>query len=731
MTSPFAVTLHRQWEALGPRRRAGLVVGLPVALYLLAYFVGPAGGWLAKKAPVGIVTVGVVEGSVTALLAIGLILIYRTNRFINFAYGSMGSLVGVFFLGLFIQHHWPFFLILPLGVVAGGLAGGLIEFLVIRRFFNASRLILTVASIGLAQVLGYLELRGALAVHFTSLTGGFTIPISWRVNLGVVPIRGDQILILIVVPAVISVLAWFLLRTDAGVAVRAAAENSDRALLLGIPIRRLSTLVWVAAGALATLTYILKAPFTGVTPGVLNGPDILLPALAAAVVARMESLPIAFAAGAGLGITEQLVLWNFSKRPALTDVVFFVVVLCALLLQRRRFSRAEEGASSSWSSTATVKPIPIPLRRLPEVRYVKWGLLTAVAALFVFVPHLWGPANQYLAADAMVWSMVGVSLVVLTGWGGDVSLGQFAFVGLGAFTAGNLIQHLHADLFLSLIAAGAAGAAAALFVGLPALRIRGLFLAVTTLAFSIAVDGFVLNPNYFPKQIPSSVKRPLLLERFDLDNNYLLYLVCLVFLAFAVLAAYGVRKARSGRVLIATRDNARASQAAAVPATNVRLSAFILAGIIAGVAGGLHVLLLSSISVGSYSPTASLEVFSTAVIGGLGSLAGAIFGVLVFRYLETVHSLGQLRTAVAGAGLLFVLYFLPGGLWGVVIRGRDRLLRRVADRRHILVPSLVADKRVVAEEERSEELSLLQGALGSDNDGATPTDHPEVREPVS
>jgi branched-chain amino acid transport system permease protein len=273
---------------------------------------------------------------------------------------------------------------------------------------------------------------------------------------------------------------------------------------------------------------------------------------------------------------------------------------------------------------------------------------------------------------------------------------------------------------------------AALLVGLPALRIRGLFLAVTTLAFSIAVDGYVLNPNYFPKQIPTSVKRPLLLERFDLNNNYDLYIVCLIFLAFAVLAAVGVRQARSGRVLIATRDNPRASQAAAVPTTNARLSAFILAGIIAGVAGGLHILLLSSISVGSYSPTASLEVFSTAVIGGLGSLAGAIFGVLTFRYLETVHSLGQLRTAVAGAGLLFVLYFLPGGLWQVVISGRDRLLRRVADRRNIVVPSLVADKRVQADEERSEELSLLKGALGADSTNGAPADgqHPEPVEPV-
>jgi branched-subunit amino acid ABC-type transport system permease component len=119
-----------------------------------------------------------------------------------------------------------------------------------------------------------------------------------------------------VVPAVIAFLAWFLLRTDAGVAVRAAAENNDRALLLGIPVRRLATVVWLIAGGLAALTYMLQAPFEGVKPGLsANGPTVLLPLLAAAVVARMESLPVAFGAGVGLGIMEQVVRWNSSGAP--------------------------------------------------------------------------------------------------------------------------------------------------------------------------------------------------------------------------------------------------------------------------------------------------------------------------------------------------------------------------------------------------------------------------------
>src|SRR5439155_7326250 len=130
-----------------------------------------------------------------------------------------------------------------------------------------------------------------------------------------------------------------------------------------------------------------------------------------------------------------------------------------------------------------------------EVRWVKVGLIALVAAMFIVVPSGWSASSQLLAAFAIVWAMVGVSLVVLTGWGGNISLGQFGIVGVGAVVGGNLVAKSHADLFLALLAAGAAGAVVALIVGLPALRIQGLFLAVTTLAFAIALNAYFFNPD--------------------------------------------------------------------------------------------------------------------------------------------------------------------------------------------------------------------------------------------
>jgi branched-chain amino acid transport system permease protein len=701
----------RRFRALNQRRRTAIVVGTILVAYLIALVLPGTSDFLHDKAPVGIVIVGVITGTVTSLLAIGLILVYRTNRFINFAYGAMGSLVGVLAIGLYLAHGWPYFLVLPLGVVAGVAVGAAVEFAVIRRFSNSTRLILTVASLGLAQLLGGLELLGSKAINFTALNGAFPVPISFKMRIDVATLGGDQLLIILTVPLIALGLAWFLLRTDAGIAVRAAAENSDRALLLGIPIRRLSTIVWMIAGGLATLTYILKAPFTGVAPGVAsNGPTVLLPGLAAAVVARMESLPLAFGAGLGLGIMEQIVRWNTAGTPSFQNVVFLVVIIGALLVQRGTLSRAKLGGTSSWSATGIVKPIPRELRRLPEVRVPKVALLAIVGLAFVVWPASWSSSNQLLLAFAIVWAMVGVSLVVLTGWGGHISLGQFGIAGVGAIVAGSMVQKAHADLFLSLLVAGAAGAAIALVIGLPALRIQGLFLAVTTLAFAIALDNYFFNTNRFPWLLPNDVRRPLLWQRFFLDSNYAMYLVCLAFLGLSILAALGVRKARSGRVVIATRDNSRSADAAAVPTTGVKLSGFVLAGVIAGIAGGLHVLLLHALGQHTYDPVDSLTVFSTAVIGGLGSITGAITGVLVFRYLETITALGDLRLLITGTGLLVVLYALPGGFGQILLSLRDRYLRIVANRRGILVPSLVADRRATGEH-APQEASMLEGAL--------------------
>jgi branched-chain amino acid transport system permease protein len=700
-------------------RATQILLGL-VAAYALLYPV--PGSPLPERMPTGVIVQGVVYGTSYALLAMGLILIYRTTRIVNFAYGAMGAMPGAITVGLFVGKGVNWWVAIAIGVVVGAANGAAVELLVIRRFASSSRLVLTVATIGLAQILGAIGLGVGVGLGTDILTGNVDTPLSGSVFIRPYPLRGDHIFLLAIAPVVLGVLGWFLLRTDAGRAVRAAAENEDRALLLGVPVRRLQTIVWALAGALATITYVTKVPFTGIAPDPGLSATTILPGLAVAVIARFQSLPLALWAGIGLGIAEWTIRWNVTAESVF-DVTFLVVILIALLARREHASRAETG-ESTWDSAGILKPIPAVLRRLPEVRGALYAIAAVGAVVLIVVPARAAPSTVVSMSFALVWALVAVSLLVLTGWGGNISLGQFGIVGVGAMTAGELMLRWNLDLFIGVIGAVVVGAVVAVLIGLPALRIRGMYLAVTTIAFAVALDSYFLNPVNFPSLVPDSIIRPVLWKRFDLDSPRATFYLCLGALVVAVVVVRACRRTRAGRVVIATRDNERAAGAFAVPTTRVKLQTFVLSGCLAGLAGALYVVVLGGSGQGTFRPDMSIQVFSFAVIGGLGSVSGAIAGVGLFRALDFVlaeYAAGSaatiLRLSLTGAGLLLVLYFLPGGLWQFVHRQRDRYLRWVAVRRGIDVPSLVADKRADDEgpthddEHPEDETAVISGAL--------------------
>jgi ABC-type branched-subunit amino acid transport system ATPase component/branched-subunit amino acid ABC-type transport system permease component len=659
----------------GRRGAAGLALAAAATAAVLA-----ATRLAPDRVPLGIAVQGAILGTGTGLLAIGLVLTYRATRAVNFAYGAMGGVGAALAVGLHLAHGWPWAAAVPLAVATGVVVGGAVERLVIRRFRDAPRLVLTVATIGLAQLLGGVELLIPQLLGSESLVGGFETPLN-RIRVAVDPVllTGNDLLVVAVVPAVIAALSWFLLRTDAGTAVRAIAENSDRARLLGIPASRLSLLVWLVAGGVAALTVTLTAPGSGLTIDAAAGATLLLPALAAAVVANLESLPVAFAAGVGLGVLDQVVRWNLD-RPAIETVVFLGVIMVALLARHPRATRVDADLSS-WSITGGARPIPPALRGLREVRTARLLAGLALVAAAAAVPALATPSQLDQVSVWMIYGLVAVSLVVLTGWGGTVSLGQMGIVGVGALVAGNLIGRWNVDLFLALAGGAVAGGMVALLVGLPALRVRGLFLAVTTLAFAVAVDSFLLNPGNFRTLSFPDFDRPVLWQRFDLRSERVLYLLCLGALVLAVLLVRGLRSARSGRALIAVRDNQRAAAAVAVPAVRTRLIGFVVAGTLAGVAGALHALVLRSIGFHTYDTSLSLLVFSMAVIGGLGSIGGALSGVALVELAG--YAAPRLQLLITGAGMLLVLLLVPGGVAEAAERIRDRLLATLARRRGI------------------------------------------------
>jgi ABC-type branched-subunit amino acid transport system ATPase component/branched-subunit amino acid ABC-type transport system permease component len=643
-----------------------------VLLWLVAAVVLPHG------APVGIVLTGAFIGALTGLMSVGLILVWRANRIINFASAAIAGLAGSVAVHMFVTTGLPYWLTLVTGPLLGILIGAVVEVAVIRRFTNAPRLVLTVATIGLAQLLGGVEMMlpglfGAKGMVIAS----FETPLSgWSVSSGRIPFDGNHLLIALVVPVVVGGLAFFLQRSLAGTAIRAAAENTERARLLGIPVRNLATAVWALAGGLAALTLVLRAPLLGVSPSAASGTAILLPALAAAILARMESMPVAFGAAVGIGVIDGLIRWN-TTTPELTYLLTFLMILIGLLIQRRGKSRAHD-SDAGLSNAELIRPINPAVAALRSVQVGRILCWVAVAAALILVPTQLAPGASFTGSIMVTWAIIGVSLVVLTGWGGQISLGQFGIAGAAAIVAGNLVIHWNLDLFATLFLSAIAGALVALLIGLPALRIQGPFLAVVTLSFAVVLDAIVLNPNITGSIIPETVRRPILWNRFNLEDERTMLYFCIAILVFVVALTMGVRRSRSGRLILASRDNLKAAEAASVPSTWIRLTAFVFSGTIAGLAGGLHMLVNHGARGGSYAPYMSVDVFSLTTIGGLGSIPGAIVGAGAGRGLQDASDI--LRLVASGVGVLLVLWLIPSGVAGLASKLRDAVLARIAAR---------------------------------------------------
>ncbi len=282
-------------------------------------------------------------------------------------------------------------------------------------------------------------------------------------------------------------------------------------------------------------------------------------------------------------------------------------VLVALLLQRRSSSRLDNDTAASWSAAEEVRPLTEAQARLTPVRLFRLGLTVAVLAGLVAIPVFLRVDQVYKATGVAIFGIVGISLVVLTGWAGQISLGQMAFVGIGAAVAGKCTVDWGLHIVPAIIAGGVAGAVTALVVGLPALRLRGLYLAVTTLAFAMAVSAWILNDTFPIDWVPRSrVERGTLISTdaltIDLMDDTTYYVFCLVVLALVAFAVRGIRRSRTGRAIIALRENERAAQSYSLSAVRVKLTAFVISGTIAGIAGGLFVHYSFGIDLASYQP---------------------------------------------------------------------------------------------------------------------------------
>jgi len=644
---------------------------------------------------------GLVTGLTYASFAAGFVLIYRSTGVLNFAHGEVGAFGVALFVLLLAQYSVNWWLSFLLALAACAAIGMAIELIVIRRLFNSPRLVVLIATIGVGQIVLFAKFR----LPSVAAPGPISPPFkaTWTPT-DHIRLQAREIVVLVVVPVLIAVLAWFIARTRFGLAVRASASNADTARVYGTSPRRTSTIVWSISGAFAAATAIFLAPLQGINSAQAGtaaiAEPLLLRVLVVSLLARMRSLPGTLIGGIAVGVAEQLIRTNVdSANRSVVDVYLFLAVLVVVLLVVR-----STGEQESWSLAPRIKAIP---SRLESVWWVRRLNAIGFAALFGFFVLLGltlsSASSLFTWTSIMLFAMVALSMTVLTGWAGQLSLGQYAFVGLGGLTVLGLTQGndipIPFNLFnlairlpwaWAMVAATAVGVVTAVIVGLPALRVRGLFLAVTTLAFAVASATWLFNQEFFtggtsyprPAEKPVLDIGPILIDFGASRKNY--YFLCLVSLAVVAAVVARLRRTGIGRSWIAVRDNEEMAAASTVSPTRMKLVAFGVAGGIAAYSGGLLVTLVPSLQpVSLFRAGESIVVVATAIIGGLGSVAGPILGALWVRGIPQAIPEGLddlVRLLTSSIGLLVLLMYFPGGLLQIIYSIRDKLLER-ADRR--------------------------------------------------
>ena len=631
----------------------------------------------------GIVTTGLLIGLTYGVLAAGLVLVFRASGVINLAHAETGAFGAALLARMVADGGVPWAVALPVVIVVGAAVGALIELVVVRRLVSTPRVVLLVATLGVAQLL----LVAQIALPDVSTPGApYPQPIDRVLAFGGITLDGAAFLTLGMIPAAVLVLTVFLNRTPTGLAVRAAADNADAAELAGISTRKVSTLVWALAGGLAVLTVVLANGLLRSRTGAVDigfGPGLLLRALAAALVGRLVSLPLALVGGMVIGVADAVLQVSFPGETGYLDAVLFVAVLGLVLYRAVRDGRGGRRAdAASLALFAAERPIPAALRGTwwaERSGAIGWAV-AGVAALFVPLLNL--DAGQLAAAARVpLFAIVGLSLVVLTGWAGQLSLGQFAFYGLGAMTAAALVQR-GVPFPAAVAEATILGVLASLVIGLPALLVRGLFLAVTTLAFAVAATSALFQADFLVGDAKVLTFEPGRYLGLDLRDGPTYYYICLAALALCAVLVSALRRSGVGRSIIAARSNPdRAASLTVSPVTSMLL-AFAVSGGLAAFAGALFAGLERSVGYTQFSVYESLAAVAVVMIGGLGSVSGAVLGSLWVFGIPALFGNGDIaKLLTSSIGLLVLLLYLPGGLRSLLLLGRNALLELVARRR--------------------------------------------------
>ena len=613
--------------------------------------------------------IGIVAGAIYAVTAMGLVVTYTTTGVFNFAQGAVGMVAAFSYWELTQSYHWPVVLALVVVLlVEAPLLGALVEFIFMRRIYGAS------ADRSLMVTLGVLLIMVGVA---TAVWGQQTLRIvppffeGHEVTIFGVVVTYQQLLIVIVAVVIALGLRLYFMNFRSGVAMRAVVDDPELLALAGVAPYRVSRRGWMLGFMLAGLAGVLLAPTVGSTGLNIDTLTLLVVnGYAAAVVGRLRSLPWTFGGGIALGLADAYATGYLPGHiPAalveqIATIIPAVFLFVALLVVPSARLRA-------------IGRIPVHLP--PKVANARQslvgsGLLVVAVAVISVVA-----AGSTLAtiSQGIALGIVALSLVLLTGYGGQVSLCQYTFLGVGAFTMGKVAGG--GGSWLGLLAAVGICAALGMLVALPALRLRGLYLALATLAFGEAMYyGFFSNSSIFPGYGGSITVGRLALPGTQGIGARTEMIEIAVFFGACAIGVLALRRSAFGRRLVAMNDSPAAFATLGIDATVTKMIAFGVSAGMAGLGGVLYAGVQGSISANDVELFASLILLLFVSIWGIRTTAGALLAGLTATILPSLSThlppaWAQLSGLVAGLGIV-LLGRSPEGVLGVPwLRARVRL----------------------------------------------------------
>jgi sulfate-transporting ATPase len=616
--------------------------------------------------------IGLGAGATYALFAQGAVLIYRGSGLVNFAQGAVGTFAAyIAFVELQGRHEWATLPAIVVAVIAAGAVSLAFQTVVLRALRRAAAIVRVIATIGLL---------GLLQAVVTKRYGVSNQPVDSYLPHDVYEWGGitvqEQRLYLVAITVVVTGALWAWTRyTRVGLAIHASAQNERAVQTLGWSPDRLAALTWTIGGALGGLAAVLAAPLTGLSAATFTI-VVTVAGLGAALLGGFHSFPLTLVGGLIIGIGEAMAtkyladVKDFLHQDLITGLdrtpAFLVIFIVVVVRGRGLPLRSHVAPRLPRLGTGEISP-----------RGVLLGAAAALALLFGVMDETWAQATYISLASAVMI----LSVVVLTGYAGQISLAQWALAGVGALIAGQFVRagvSTELAILLGILLTIPVG----LVFALPALRTRGVNLAVVTLGLGFLVSGVVFaNPDYLGERLDGGTRIGRIklfgLEVDAFNHPHAWAAVSLTCFTLLALMVANLRRSRTGRRLIAVRTNERAAASLGISVFGVKLFAFALSAALAAVAGILVGFRGQIITYDQFNVFASINSVGFAVIGGLGYVLGAAFGAanaiggLGTRVIEDWLNLEDQWDLIIGSVIVFVILIAhQNGVADMVTHGR-------------------------------------------------------------